>query len=147
MEFKVGDKVIRKKAGQVDSWVTYPSSISYDGIYTIESISGSTIWLKERGNTWDTMFFDLVSSDSVNPINENSTLTENMTEKKVFSVLIVNTKTSEVKEETVVAYDTQQGLLKAFNVKDVEDLQISITEKAKFQENKPQVVVMENKGK
>jgi hypothetical protein len=66
----------------------------------------------------------------------------NKMEKKVYNVLVVNKKTSAVeKNVTVVAENEQAAILKAFGV-DAENVYIRTDEKGKFEETKPQTVVL-----
>ncbi|MEK6881962.1 MAG: hypothetical protein AABY22_20255 [Nanoarchaeota archaeon] len=145
-EFKVGDKVRRIGSYQVGSWPEYCDKYNCkeDDVFEITKIFSDNITLNMNGHiedNWDAYKFELVSSPELNNIGGN------MTTKVVYNVLSVNKKTGRVdKDETVVAEDERQAILKAYGV-DVDNLTFSVTSRTTFEEQKPQTVIVENAKK
>lgn len=155
MEFKVGDKVQRKASNRDSTWKLYceKDNLSCDGVYTIiQILPGNMLTLDKftgnHGNDWDSKKFDLIEPTPVELISnnkENSVLENKKMEKKIIEVLAVNKKTGLIEKDIkVVASNEQEAILKAFGV-DAENIQIKTTEKDKFEESKPQMVVLAEK--
>jgi len=157
-KFKVGDKVKYKgtKQGGEGDWEVY------FGKYSIKK--GDTAIIKDvySNNENETRYFteedgrpntsgyllsiDLILQSECNS-NQLNTQEDNMTEKKVYNVLVVNKKTGKVEKDATVTADSEnQAILKAFKV-DVENLVFTVLERATYTEDKPQTVVLESDKK
>lgn len=160
-KFKVGDKVTF--IGNTDGHV--PDNYSCD-IPTNLLVRGTTYWngnpgevvgihkeliiVRYQGPSSDARFMqlgfkkerlELLSSPQLNNIGGN------MATKYVFQVLTVNRKTGEIdKDETVVAADERQAILKAYKI-DVENLAFEVTKRSEFTEDKPQTVIVDKGSK
>ena len=145
-DFKIGDKVRRIEEYRHNSWKEHCEKFNckIDDIFELTSYNTHNISINMNGNIsadWDTYKFELVSSPELNTIGGN------MTTKVVYNVLSVNKKTGKVdKDETVVAEDERQAILKAYGV-DVDNLTFSVTSRTTFEEQKPQTVIVENAAK
>jgi len=149
MKFKVGDKVRRLEKHRTDNWKGYcktdfSPSQNPNGIFEIIHIGGEGIKLEYNtdGYFYSESQFELGTEKANNEISNKK-----MTKKSVYNVLVVNKKTGKIeKDKTVVADGEKHAILRAYDI-DVERLSFTVTQRAEFEEDKPQTVVLEKEPK
>ena len=144
MEFKVGDRVrcIKPNANRGCSGAGWQEGFEFVINRISDETNDSAIVWPEKGSGIYTYAIEIVSS-------ENSSFTKHTMEKKVYRVLVIDTKTENVIEKLVVANDEKFAFFKAGKDLKEDETKVVITQIATFEVKEPvqAVLVKEVKDK